>query len=540
MLAHGLIMDRQLALSSIIRHAELQHGDVEIVARETHGPLFRYTYADCARRTRQLANALSALGLNGGDRVATVAWNNQRHLEAYYAVSGSGLVLHTCNPRLHPQQLAYIINHAEDRVVMFDSTFAPLVKTIAAHCPRVEHWISLTDRINMPASEGMPSLLCYEELIAAQDDDFDWPEFDERTAAALCYTSGTTGNPKGVLYSHRCLMLSSMAMCAPRSIPMQVTDTVLPVVPMFHVNAWCIPYVALMSGAKLVLAGPRLDGKSLYELIEAEGVTFSAGVPTIWHALAQYLDETGLRFSTMRRTVVGGSAMPVALTKRFVDDFDVEVRCGWGMTETAGGVTLSGLSLKQRIMDRDAQHRVMSSAGKSGLGAEIKIVDEQGGTLPRDGKAAGELYVRGLCVMSRYYKEQESPLRDGWFPTGDVATIGADGTLQITDRAKDIIKTGGEWISSIDVENAAMAHPAVAMAAVIGVKHPKWDERPLMFVVRKPGQALEKEEILTFLAGRMPKWWVPDEVVFLESLPLSGAGKVQKLELRKEYGGAFS
>ena len=540
MLESGLVMDRQLAISSIIQHAELQHGDVEIVARETHGPLFRYTYADCAGRTRRLANALRALGVTPGERVATVAWNNHRHLEIYYAVSGSGMVLHTCNPRLHPQQLAYIINHAEDRVVMFDSTFAPLVKAIAAHCPKVEYWISLTDRAHMPPAEGLPSLLCYEELLDAQSDHFEWPEFDERTAAALCYTSGTTGNPKGVLYSHRSIVLSSMAICTPRAIMLHVTETVLPVVPMFHVNAWCLPYAALMSGAKLVLAGPLLDGKNLYELIEAEGVTVSAGVPTIWHALAQYLDESGKRFSTMRRTVVGGSAMPVALTKRFVEEFNVEVRCGWGMTETAGGVTLSGLSRQQRTLDRDTQHQLSSSSGKSGLGTEIKIVDEQGNMLPRDGKSAGELHVRGLCVLSRYYKEDASALRDGWFPTGDVATIDHDGVMHITDRAKDIIKTGGEWISSIDVENAAMAHPAVAMAAVIGVKHPKWDERPLIFVVRKPGQSIEKEEVLSFLAGRMPKWWVPDDVVFLDSLPLSGAGKVQKLDLRKQYGGVFS
>lgn len=539
MLEHGLVMDRQLLISHVIQHAEAQHGDVEIVARETHGPLSRYTYADCARRTRRLANALRALGVAAGDRVATIAWNNQRHLEAYFAVSGSGLVLHTCNPRLHPDHLAFIINDAGDRAVLFDSTFAPLVGVLAGKCPGVRHWISLADRANMPSAEGLPAMLCYEELIAAQGDVFEWPEFDERSAAALCYTSGTTGNPKGVLYSHRGIILSGMAMCMPRALSLYITETVLPVVPMFHVNAWCIPYGALMAGARLVLAGPRLDGRSLYELMEAERVTVSAGVPTIWHVLAQYLDETGLRFSTMRRTVVGGAAMPVALTRKFVEDFNVEVRCGWGMTETTAGVTVSGLTPQQRTLDPAQQHTIASRSGKSGFGSEIKVVDEQGNTLPRDGKSAGELYVRSLCVFSRYYRNESAALRDGWFPTGDVATIAPDGMMQITDRAKDIIKTGGEWISSIDVENAAMAHPAVAMAAVIGVKHPKWDERPLIFIVRKPGQSVDKAELLAFLAGRMPKWWVPDDAIFLDTLPMSGAGKVQKIELRRQYGSAF-
>ena len=540
MLQQGLIMDCPLLISSVIQHAEQQHGEVEIVSRETHGPLFRYTYADCAQRSRQLANALRAMGLQTGDCVATLAWSNHRHLEAYFAVSGSGMVLHTCNPRLHPDQLAYIINHAEDRAVLFDSTFAPLIKGLALLCPAVKSWICLSDRAAMPDQTGIPGMLSYDELIAAQDDHFDWPGFDERTAAALCYTSGTTGNPKGVLYSHRAIILSAMAISMPGGLALCPTETVLPVVPMFHVNAWCIPYAAAMNGARLVLPGPRLDGKSLYELIESESVTVSAGVPTIWHTLALYLEQTGSRFSTMRRTVVGGSAMPLALLRKFVEEFNVEVCCGWGMTETTAAATISGLTPSQKSLALEAQHVISSHSGKSAYGMELKIVDEQGNTLPRDGKSAGELCVRGLWVLSGYFKSATSALRDGWFPTGDVATISADGDLQITDRAKDVIKTGGEWISSIDVENAAMAHPGVAMAAVIGVKHPKWDERPLIFIVRKPGQPLEKEEVLAFLSTRMAKWWVPDDVIFLESLPLSGTGKVLKMELRKQYGGAFS
>ena len=540
MLQQALMMDCPLLIASVIDHAECQHGDAEIVSRETHGPLFRYTYADCARRARQLANALLGLGLQPGDCVATLAWSNHRHLESYFAVSGGGMVLHTCNPRLHPQQLAYIINHAGDRALLFDSTFAPLINGLVPHCPAVKWWICLADRADFADPDGIPGLRYYDELIAAQGDKFDWPRFDERTAAALCYTSGTTGNPKGVLYSHRALILSAMAISMPAALALSPGTTVLPAVPMFHVNAWCIPYAASMSGARLVLPGPRLDGKSLYELMETERVTVSAGVPTIWHQLAQHLDQTGNRFSTMRRTIVGGSAMPLSLLRKFVDEFSVEVLCGWGMTETSAAATVSGLTPAQRSLDRETQHLICSRSGKSAYGMELKIIDEDGKTLPRDGKSTGELCVRGLWVFSGYFKSDVSPLKEGWFPTGDVATIGADGTLQITDRAKDVIKTGGEWISSIDVENAAMAHPAVAMAAVIGVKHPKWDERPLIFIVRKLGGAIEKDEVLSFLAGRMAKWWVPDDVVFLESLPLSGTGKVLKMDLRKQYANAFS
>lgn len=539
MLQPGLMMDRPLLVSSILEHSAAQFGDVEIVSRETHGPLFRYTYAACAVRARQLANTLAAAGLKQGSAVGSIAWNNHRHLEAYYAVSGSGMVMHTCNPRLHPQQLIYIINHAEDEVMFFDSTFAPLIKGIAAHCPGVKHWVCLSDAANVPVIEGVKAI-AYEDWIAPHSPNFAWPEFDERSGAALCYTSGTTGNPKGALYSHRAIVLNAITGCLPGVLNVSPQQTILPVVPMFHINAWCIPYAAPIGGAKLVLPGPRLDGASLYELIEAEKVTLSAGVPTIWQALISHVEQHNLRFSTMRCTAVGGSAMPAALIAKFSDVYGVQVRHGWGMTETTAVATMTSMTPAETALPAVQQHALVAKQGKTVFGIQIKVVDEQGHTLPRDGSSQGELMVRGQWIIERYFKGEKSPLVDGWFPTGDIATIDAKGLMQIRDRTKDVIKTGGEWISSIDLENAAVGHPAVAMAAVIGVKHPKWDERPLMFIVRKPGQALEKAEILAFLTERVAKWWVPDDVVFLESLPVGGTGKVQKNDLRKEYGGVFS
>ncbi len=540
MLQPGLMMDRPLLVSDVIEHGAAQFGDVEVVSRETHGPLFRYTYAQCAARSRKLANALKGLGLEPGNAVGSIAWNNHRHLEAYFAVSGSGMVMHTCNPRLQAQQLIYIINHAEDVVMLFDATFAPLVKGIAAHCPKVKAWVCLSDAANMAAVEGVSNVLCYEDLIAPHSEQFDWPQFDERTGAALCYTSGTTGNPKGALYSHRSIVLNAMSGCLPGVLSLSPRDTVLPVVPMFHINAWCIPYAAPIGGSRLVLPGPRLDGASLYELMETERVTVSAGVPTIWLGLMQHVEQHGLRFSSMRRTAVGGSAMPASLIAKFVDDYGVEVRHGWGMTETTAATTMSCLTPRDLELSPQQQHATIARQGKSVFGAELKVVDEAGVTLPRDGVSQGELMVRGQWIVTGYYKGERSPLVDGWFPTGDIATIDAHGVMHIRDRAKDVIKTGGEWISSIDLESAAMGHPAVAMAAVIGIKHPKWDERPLLFIVRKPGMAVEREEILAFLAERVAKWWVPDDVVFVDALPVGGTGKVQKGDLRKQYGGVFS
>jgi 3-(methylthio)propionyl---CoA ligase len=540
MLQPALMMDRPLLISDVIEHAAAQFGGVQIVSRETHGPLFRYTYAECAARARRFANALEQLGLRAGNAVGTLAWNNHRHLEAYYAVSGSGMVIHTCNPRLHPQQLAYIVDHAEDRVLLFDANFAPLIAGLARLCPQVEAWICLSDAANMPDIEGVDNVLCYEDCIALQTDRFDWPQFDERAGAALCYTSGTTGNPRGALYSHRAIVLNALSVCLPAALSLSPKDTILPAVPMFHVNGWCIPYAAPIGGAKLVLPGPRLDGASLYELMEAEGVTVSAGVPTIWFSLIRHLEESGSRFSTMRRTLVGGAAMPVALIAKFADEYGVEVRHGWGMTETVAVATMGCLGAQHMNLPAAERHAHISKQGKSVFGLEIKVVDEYGATLPRDGTSQGELMIRGQWIIDRYYKADASALVDGWFPTGDIATIDAQGTMQIRDRAKDLIKTGGEWISSIDLENHAIGHPAVAMAAVIGIRHPKWDERPVLFIVRKPDHALERDEILAFLAGRVVKWWVPDEVIFLESLPVGGTGKVQKAVLRERYAGLFS
>jgi acyl-CoA synthetase (AMP-forming)/AMP-acid ligase II len=539
MLQPGLMMERPLLISSIVEHAAAQFGQTQIVSRETHGPIFRYSFADCAARVRRLANGLRHLGLEAGAAVGSLGWNNHRHLEAYYAVSGSGMVIHTCNPRLHPEQLIYIINHAADRVMLFDSTFAPLVQRIAPHCPNVEAWVALSEPAQMPAADGIPNLGCFEDLIAGGSEQFTWPEFDEHSAAVLCYTSGTTGNPKGVLISHRSMVLNAMVICMPGALGISTQETILPIVPMFHINAWCIPYAALIGGAKLVLPGSRLDGASVYEMMEAERVTVSAGVPTVWLALVQHLEQHGVRFSTLRRLVSGGSAAPPRLISILNERYGIEVRQGWGMTETVAVATISSLDFEQMQLPPAEQHSCIAKQGKCVFGTELKVVDHKGATLPRDGVSQGELMVRGHWVVSEYYKSGSSALVDGWFPTGDIATIDARGVMQIKDRVKDLIKTGGEWISSIDLENAAIGHPAVAAAAVIGVKHPKWQERPLLFVVRKPGQALEREEILEFLARRVARLCVPEEVIFLDSLPLGGTGKVQKVVLRQQYGNVF-
>jgi fatty-acyl-CoA synthase len=532
-------MDPPLLISSILEHAAAQRAQVEIVSREVEGTLFRYTVAESAARARRLANALAALGVARGEVVGSLAWSNHRHFEAYFAVSGGGMILHTCNPRLHASQLIYIINHAEDRVVLFDVTFAALIETIAPQCPRVIAWICLTDAPRMPAFASLRNIFCYEELLAAQDDAFAWPQFDERLGAALCYTSGTTGNPKGVFYSHRAMVLNAMTLCTAGVIGLSARDTVLQVVPMFHVNGWCLPYAAMITGAKLVFPGPRLDGASIYDLLQTEGVTVSAGVPTVWLQLLQHVEQHALRFLSLRRIVAGGSAMPTAITAKLSDEYGVEVRQGWGMTETVAVATLSALDAEQTSWPAPQRHALISKQGKSVFGIEIKVVDEQGRTLPRDGVSQGELLVRGQWVAAGYYKGEHAPLIDGWFPTGDIATIDPQGIMQIRDRAKDLIKTGGEWISSLDVENAATAHPEVGAAAVIGVRHPKWQERPLLFVVRKPNTHVSREAILEFLAQRLARWWVPDDVIFLDVLPVGGTGKVQKAVLREQYGNAF-
>lgn len=532
----GQMMDQPLLISSIIEFAARHYGDGEIVSRRVEGDLHRYTYRDCARRARQLANALGALGVNMGERVATLAWNGYRHMELYYGVSGSGAVLHTINPRLHPEQVAYIVNHAEDQVLFFDLTFLPAIEAMARQCKTVKAYVALCGREHMPPAGAIPGLLCYEELIGAASGDYDWPQFDERSAAALCYTSGTTGNPKGALYSHRSTVLHAYASAMPNALDVSSADVVLPAVPMFHVNAWGLPYSVPLSGARLVFPGPALDGKSLYELFEAEGVTFSAGVPTVWLGLVNHVLDNDLRFSTFRRTVIGGSACPPALMDTLIDRLRVQVVHAWGMTEMSPLGTACTLLAKHTHLPQDDQRAVLRKQGHAVFGVDMKIVDDDGSELPWDGATYGHLLVKGPWVVSGYFRgEGGDVLQDGWFPTGDVATIDPDGYLAITDRSKDVIKSGGEWIGTIDLENVAMSHPAVLQAACIGVQHPKWAERPLLVVVRRPGMEVSRDELLGWFAGKVAKWWTPDDVVFAESLPVGGTGKIQKNKLREAY-----
>jgi len=541
----GLMMDSPLLITDLIRHADRHHGDVEIVSKTVEGPdadgsgaLHRYSYRQAHTRARRLARALKALGVNGSDRIATLAWNGYRHFEIYYAVAGSGAVIHTINPRLFPDQIAYMANHAEDKFVFFDLTFAPLIEKLAPQLKTVKGYVAMTDRAHMPKS-AIPGLLCYEELLEAQDDAFEWPSFDERTAACLCYTSGTTGNPKGALYTHRSTMLHAYAAALPDALNLSARDVVLPVVPMFHVNAWGLPYSCALTGTKLVFPGQHLDGKSLHQQFESEGVTMSAGVPTVWLGLLNFMKEQKLKFSTLRAVVIGGSACPPAMIRAFQDDYGVRVLHAWGMTEMSPLGTVSTLKAKHLKMDKDARYAVQSKQGRAIFGVDMKIVGQDGKELPRDGKAFGDLHVRGPWVIDGYYKgEGGSPLKGGWFPTGDVATIDPDGYMQITDRSKDVIKSGGEWISSIDLENIAVAHPAIAEAAVIGVQHPKWDERPIVVAVKKAGQEVSRDELLRFFEGKVAKWWMPDDVVFVKELPHTATGKLSKLNLRlqlKDY-----
>ena len=474
----GLMQNQPLLISMLLDFAERHHGDAEIVSRRVEGDIHRYTYKDLAARAKQVANALDALGLQGGDRVASLAWNGYRHMELYFGVPGSGRVLHTLNPRLHPDQMVWIINHAEDKVVCFDMTFLPLVQATHAKCPTVKTWVALCDADKLPADSGIPGLQSYEAWIGAQKADYVWPQFDENTAAAMCYTSGTTGNPKGALYSNRSVVLHAYGGALPDAMGISARDAILPVVPMFHVNAWGLPYVAALTGAKVVYPGPAMDGKSIYELMEAEKVTFAAGVPTIWQMLLTHMQSNGLKFSSLNRTVIGGSACPPAMIDTFRDEFGVDVLHAWGMTETSPLGTVGTLKNKHLKLPKEQQLAIRLKQGRAVFGVDMKIVGDDGKDQPWDGKAYGDLLVRGPWVVASYFKgEGGNPLvKDAagkdWFPTGDVATIDADGYMQITDRSKDVIKSGGEWISSIDIENIAMGHPAIAMAACIGMRHP--------------------------------------------------------------------
>ena len=531
----GQMQQQPLLISSLIDFAERHHGDGEVVSRRVEGDIHRYTWADVARRARQVANALDGMKLGMSDRVATLAWNGYRHLELYFGVSGSGRVLHTINPRLHPEQIAWIANHAEDQVLCFDMTFLPLIQAVHAKCSTVKQWIALCDADKLPADSGIPGLISYEAWIGGQKDSYTWPVFDENSASSMCYTSGTTGNPKAALYSHRSTILHAYAAAMPDVMCVSARDAILPVVPMFHVNAWGIPYSAAMTGAKLVFPGPALDGKSVYELIEAEGVTFAAGVPTVWQMLLGHMKPAGLKFSTLQRTVIGGSACPPAMIDAFREDYGVDVLHAWGMTELSPLGTLCTLKNKHNKLSADEQMKLRLKQGRCIYGIDMKIVDSEGKALPHDGKSAGDLLVKGPWVIASYFKQEGgSPLVDGWFPTGDVATIDADGFMQITDRSKDVIKSGGEWISSIDIENIAMAHPAVAMAACIGIRHPKWDERPIVCVVKKPGAEVTRDELIAFYEGKTAKWQIPDDVVFVDAIPLGATGKMLKTKLREQ------
>ena len=537
---HGQMMEMPLLVSSILRHAARHFPETEVVSRRVEGDLHRYTYRDAERRARQLASALQFLGIEAGDRVGTLAWNGYRHLELYYGVGGMGAVVHTINPRLHPEQIAWIVNHAGDRALAFDLTFLPLIEAIAPHCPKVEHWIAMIDPERQPASDKIANLVNYETVLAGGNADWQWPGFDENTACGLCYTSGTTGNPKGALYSNRSSVLHAYAQCLPDAMGASARDAILPVVPMFHVNAWGLPYACPLVGAKIVFPGPQLDGKSVHELMEAEGVTFSAGVPTVWLGLLNHVESNGLVFNTLKRTVIGGSACPPAMIKAF-KNHGVDVIHAWGMTELSPLGTLSRLQNKHLNLPEEAQRKLLEKQGHSIFGVDMKIVDDAGRELPWDGQTYGNLLVRGPWVIRSYFRgEGGDPLvpnerGEGWFPTGDVATIDADGFMQITDRSKDVIKSGGEWISSIDLENLAVAHPAVAQAAVIGVPHPKWDERPLLIVVLKPGAQLSREAMLAFYDGKIAKWWAPDDVQFVEAIPLGATGKILKTRLREQF-----
>jgi acyl-CoA synthetase (AMP-forming)/AMP-acid ligase II len=532
----GSMMQQPLLISSLLNHAERHHGEQEVVSRRVEGDVHRMTFRDLANRSRRMANALAALGVQSGERVATLAWNGHRHLELYYAVSGSGSVLHTLNPRLHPDQVVWIADHAEDQVLFFDLTFLPLIEAIAPRVKTIRAFVAMTDAAHMPAATGIPNLLCYEDLVEKSSPEFAWPPFDENAPSSLCYTSGTTGNPKGVLYSHRSTVLHTYAAALPDSLSCSARDVILPVVPMFHVNAWGLPYAACMVGAKLVFPGPYLDGKSLHELFESEGVTVSAGVPTVWQGLLAHVEANNLKFSTMRRTIIGGSACPPAMMRTFQDRYDVAVLHAWGMTELSPLGTACTLKPKHLALGGEERLAVQAKQGRAVFGVDMKIVGEDGKELPRDGKASGELMVRGPWIVREYFRgEGGDPLVDGWFPTGDVATIDADGFMQITDRSKDVIKSGGEWIGSIDLENIAMAHPAVQMAACIAAPHPKWDERPLLVVVPKPGVAVTRKELIEFYDGRIARWWTPDDVVFVDAIPLGATGKMQKNKLREQF-----
>ena len=533
----GLMMERPLLISSLLAYGAANHGDSEIVTRSVEGPIHRTTYAEAYGRTQRLANALTGLGIAPGDRVATLAWNTHRHFELYYAVSGLGAVCHTINPRLFREQIVYIVNHAADRVIFTDLTFVPILEAVWDELETPEAVVVMTDAANMPET-GLPRTLCYEDLIADAPADFDWPVFDEGAASALCYTSGTTGEPKGALYSHRSTVLHALAFIALFDGRITSRDTVLMIVPMFHVCGWGLPYVAPITGNRIVFPGPGYDGESLHALFEAEKVTVSAGVPTVLMGLLDHLRETGKRLSHAKVLVSGGSAPAPAMIEE-IEAMGIEFVQGWGMTETSPLGAICALKPHMEALPRETREARKLKQGRPPLGCEIKIIDDEGRRLPHDGATSGEVCLRGNWVVERYFENEAASAEafdaEGWLRTGDIGTIDPDGYLHLTDRAKDLIKSGGEWISSIDLENAAMGHRDVAQAAAIALPHPKWVERPLLVVIPREGAAPDKDEILGFLRDKVAKWWLPDDVAFVESLPLTATGKVSKARLRAQF-----
>jgi len=532
----GLMQDWPLLLHRIIDHAANFHGERKVISRSIEGPIHTTDYRQVRARALKVSQRLSKDGIKLGDRVATLAWNTWRHLEAWYGIVGMGAIYHTVNPRLFPDQVVWIINHAEDRVMMTDLTFVPFLEKIADQLPTIERYILLTDAMHMPKTT-LKNAVAYEDWIAEVDGDFKWVNLNENTAAGMCYTSGTTGHPKGVLYSHRSNVLHAYIAALPDSKGICSRDVVMPVVPMFHANCWSLAFSTPMVGATMVMPGAKMDGASIYELLDTFKVSFTAAVPTVWLMLLQDLEKTGRRLPHLKRVVIGGSACPRAITKTFQEKYGVEVVHAWGMTEMSPLGSLCTMKPEYASLEGDAKLNVQMKQGHPPFGVEMKITDDAGRDLPWDGKTFGRLKVRGPAVAKAYYKGEGSEAfdKDGWFDTGDVATMDQYGYMQITDRAKDVIKSGGEWISSIDVENLAVGHPKVAEAAVIGISHPKWDERPLLVIVLKKGETVTKEELLEFMQGKIAKWWMPDDVVFVEEIPHTATGKIQKITLRQRF-----
>jgi fatty-acyl-CoA synthase len=534
----GNMMFQPLLISSMIEHAGRYHADTEVISKNTDTSITVTNWGEIHQNSKRFANALQQLGLAQGDRVATIAWNNHRHLESWYAISGSGLVCHTINPRLFPEQLIFIMNDAADRVVLFDKTFVPLIKAVKALLSSVEHFICL-DAADPAVREAIPEVQFYDDLIAGQNADFEWPTLDENSASSLCYTSGTTGNPKGVLFSHRSTVLHSYAIILPDSLNVSAADIMLPVVPMFHVNAWGTPYAAAMVGCTLVLPGPGLDGASLVNLIDNYQVSVALGVPTIWQGLIAAANQSGSKLESLKRNVVGGSACPPAMLRAFKEQFNCETIHAWGMTEISPLGTANQLKTKHLHLSDEEKLQIRLSQGRPPFGVDLRLTDAEKGTheIERDGQTTGNLQVKGHWVISHYFGKEESALTaDGWFDTGDIATLDQDGFMKLSDRSKDLIKSGGEWISSVELENIAMGHPEIAMAAVIAAQHPKWDERPVLIAIKKPGSQLSETDLLEYYADKVAKWQIPDRVVFVDAIPLSGTGKMLKKDLRELYG----